>query len=127
MKKQNIKTNTSAKVMQSVTIRKQILSGLKLCGISVCFLFMVSSRLSRFNNHVWINDPEGKAIFHLTWMLINPTEIVFLTHLQCNIVCGPAWGEITAQKPLICKVGTLHHPACATPEVAEAASADAFH
>lgn len=36
-------------------------------------------------------------------------------------------GEITAQKPLICKVGTLHHPACATPEVAEAASDDAFH
>lgn len=122
-KKQHIKRNTSAKVI----IRKQILSELDLCGISGCFLFMVLSRPSRVNNHVWINDPGGEAIFYLTWMLINPAEIVSVTYLQCNTVCGPERGEITAQKPLICKVGTPHHPASATPEVAEAASADAFH
>lgn len=111
--------------MQSVIIREQILSGLKLCGVNGCFLFTVLSSSSRFNNHVWINDPEGKTMFYLSWKLINPNEIVSLT--SCNTVCGPEWGEITAQKPLICKFGTLHHPGCATQKVAEAASADAFH
>lgn len=59
-------------------------------------------------------------------MLIDPSE-KFLSHLECNTVCGPEWCEITAQKPLICEVGTLHHPARATSEVASAASTDVFH
>ncbi len=47
--------------------------------------------------------------------------------LDCNTVCGPEWGEITAQKALIYKLGIFHHPACASLEVADAASSYAFH
>ena len=58
----------------------------------------------------------------LVVMLINLNEVVSLTQMQCSSVCGPEGCEITAQKPLICKVGTLHHPARAISEVAEATS-----
>lgn len=71
--------------------------------------------------------PEGKGIFFLPWMIINPHEVVSLTQMQYNSVCGPDWCEITALKPLIYKVGKHHHPARATSEATEAASADAFH
>lgn len=105
-------------------MREKIVMGLELCEIS-CFVFRVLNRSSRFDNLVWINDSEDKVILFLFLMLINPNKIVSLTHWHA--VCGLDWGEITAQKPLICEVGTLHHPAWATPEVAEPASADAFH
>lgn len=59
-------------------------------------------------------------------MLINPNE-TSSAPTRWYTVCGPGWGKITAKEPLICNVGTLHHPACASPEVAGAASADVFH
>lgn len=101
--------------------QQQILPGLELCGRSGYFLFMVLSGSSRLSNRVWIYDPEGEGFFCLPWMLINPNEVVSLTQMQYNTVCGPEWFEITAQKPLMCKVGTLNQ------EVAEVASADPFH
>lgn len=68
-------------------IRKQILSGLELCGVTGGFLLTVLSMSPRFNNQWWIKDPEGKAIFCLPWMLINPNEAVSLTHTCSVALC----------------------------------------
>lgn len=68
-------------------IRKQTLSGLELCGVTGGFLLTGLSRSPRFNDQWWINDPEGKAIFCLPWMLINPNEAVSLTHTCSVTLC----------------------------------------
>lgn len=82
---------------------------------------LLSYSLRRFITAEWSRE---EAALRLPWKLINPNEIVSLP--AWHAAFEPRWGEITVLQPLIYRVGTLHHTACATPEAAGAALAGAF-